>query len=178
MAPKVPQSSLVLAALITGNHRAVARQSGANPERLGMRLARACALACVLEPLPCSVSELFESDPSEVIEVHTHEVASGPDPYARVDASARTEALALIVMLAPLGSGFEGESELGFRISQERAFAAVAHVLHSCAAVRAKVATHEVRVLAALVGHADWRIHWVGEHPEQGAILRAFRGNA
>lgn len=178
MASKFSPSSIALAALITGNHRAVARRQGASPETRGMRLARACVLICALEPLPCAVSELFENDPAEVLETKLYDVARDLDPYAQIDVSARDNALALIVLVAPLGSGLEGESELGFRISEERALAAVAHVLHSCSTVRVKVAQHELRVLAAMVGRADWRVHWLGEHPEQTAILRAFRGNA
>lgn len=167
--PSDPTS--VLAALIAGNHRHVARHESGAPrwptEDAGAPAAhpfpqRPFALALV-EPGPVVVTpRIFSLEHREVIVVDAVEHAAS---------HAAAHDIKLIVAIQPIQSQLAQVNSTWMH-AELRAFSAIEAILRESAHARRAVAANDLRIVAALLEHPTERVHWVGEHPEIDLIVR------
>jgi len=89
-----------------------------------------------------------------------------------VDGSVETLGFSLVVVLGRLKE-HSVEIDLAFRSAEVKCFTVARTLLLSSKTLSASVGTGRIRMVGAVVDERDGRVHWLGEHPEQRAILRA-----
>lgn len=175
-----------LAALIAGNQRHVERRAhgrAASDPRPSPESTRPFAVAIEIEPVSSPLPDLFDVSPEQVqsfvLQPGAQEMRSGRfevvvpseiELVRIVDGSVDALGFALLVVLGRLGVR-SGESALAFEGVERRCFAIAGRLLVSGGRLRGSVVLGGVRVVGAIVDERDGRVHWLGEHPEQRALV-------
>ncbi|MCE2883196.1 MAG: hypothetical protein LW636_12695 [Planctomycetaceae bacterium] len=201
MRQRPQDSTSALAALITGNHRCVARRGGGvvGPAAAsdGSSGGRPFALVWQCESIDLSMGELFDQPQQDlyVVRVLRSEPlgragsaapASAPEPMpsATVDIEAVGVREAVAAVEFGLGEfavpivvvlAEVGErfvrSEFAWKQSEARAFDAVRELLASSAKAAEAVCEGRLRVVGAIFDRAERRVHWLGEFPDQARYV-------
>lgn len=201
MRQRPQDSTSALAALITGNHRCVARRGGgvvgSATASDGSSAGRPFALVWQCESIELSMGELFDQLQQDlyVVRVLRSEPlgragsaapASAPEPMpsATVDIEAVGVREAVAAVEFGLGEfavpivvvlAEVGErfvrSEFAWKQSEALAFDAVRELLASSAKAAEAVREGRLRVVGAIVDRAEQRVHWLGEFPDQARYV-------
>ena len=101
-------------------------------------------------------------------------VSSQDELLNMVDGSVAALGCSLVVVLGHLTRGV-GVLEVGFQQLELRSFELIGRFLSTPGVLVTSVITGRVRVVGAIVDQRDGRVHWIGEHPEQRALLAAMK---
>lgn len=181
-----------LAALIAGNQRHINRRAEgrrASTPSLPAGAVLPFAITIEVEPVPETLTELFDVSPEQVqafvlspdgagMRSGRFEVAvTCEDELVRVvEGSVEPLGCALIVVIARLHA--RGAAlEASFAHSERRAFAIARRLLGPSARVTEAIGRGRLRMVAAIFDEQDGRVHWLGEHPEQGELVGRARGS-
>ncbi|MFZ4749920.1 MAG: hypothetical protein ACOYMM_05345 [Phycisphaerales bacterium] len=184
-----------LAALIAGNQRHINRRAEgrrASTPSLPAGAVLPFAITIEVEPVPEALTELFDVSPEQVqafvlspdgagMRSGRFEVVvpSDAELVRVVEGSIEPLGCALIVVLARLArlDGRGAALEASFARSEHRAFALARRLLGPSARVTEAIGRGRLRMVAAIFDEQDGRVHWLGEHPEQGELVGRARGS-
>lgn len=187
LTPSDPTTAL--AALIAGNQRHVDRRANGRLASVSTRVAPAStkpfALSVEIERLREPLTDLFDVSADQVhsfvLSPGSGDLRSGrfevmvsseEDLVRMVDGSVEALGFSLVVVLGRLKE-HSAEIEIAFRSAEVKCFGVARALLLSSKTLSASVGAGRVRMVGAVVDERDGRVHWLGEHPEQRAILRA-----
>lgn len=178
-----------LAALIAGNQRHVDRRSAGQAATVSTRVppafSRPFVVAVELERLRDPLTDLFDVSAEQIhsfvlspgsgdmrsgrFEVM---VASEDDLVRLMDGSVDALGFSLVVIMGRLKAS-TADLSVALAGAEARCFEISRLLLSRGAALPGFIETGRVRMVGAVADERDGRVHWLGEHPEQKALLRA-----
>jgi hypothetical protein len=187
LTPSDPTTAL--AALIAGNQRHVDRRANGRSATVSTRIppasAKPFALSIEIERMREPLTDLFDVS---VDQVHSFVLSPGSgdmrsgrfevmvsseeDLVRIVDGSVEALGFSLVVVLGRLKEHV-AEIDLAFRSAENRCFGVARQLLLSNGPLATSIATGRIRMVGAVVDERDGRVHWLGEHPDQKALLRS-----
>lgn len=186
LTPSDPTAAL--AALIAGNQRHIDRLAAGRAPTVSSRLApvsaRPFALAIEIERLRDPLTDIFdvsaEQVQSFVLAPGSGDLRSGrfevmvpseEDLVRVVDGSVDALGCSLVVVLGRLRQ-HTGAIEFAFGEMERRCFGVTRQLIVGSGSLAGSLRAGSVRMVGAIVDERDGRVHWLGEHPEQRALLQ------
>ena len=179
-----------LAALITANHRVVARQAMSNASsesepRAGLlehahegargdvtvesrRRGRAFLAVMPLDVDPLGLSGAFEltADALRLVEW-------GGSGGAAFEAAVSAPGIILFLVAVRLLDARAGANT--FQQAESEAFMGLDAAIRNSTSLRAALVGRRIRAVAMALEHGSRRVHWLGEHPRQSELVRGAR---